>query len=96
MRRRGKNDSWKPTRRMNRHTTYCFSLPNNACLLCNIAFIHDFYIHSSKHNIKVADMVPQKTEDNTMIAPMTDNKCKTFHIEKTRNYEIDFEIPVLK
>jgi len=66
MRRRRKNDSRKTTGIMNRHTTYCFSLPNNACLLCYITFIHDFYTHSSKYNIKVADMVPQKTEDNTV------------------------------
>lgn len=41
-------------------------------------------------------MVPQKTEDNTMLAPLTDNKWETFHIEKRRNYKIAFEIPVLK
>ncbi len=51
-----------------------FSLPNNASLLRYIAYIHDFYTHSSKHNVKLADMVPQKTEDNTMLAPLTENK----------------------
>lgn len=31
-----------------------------------------------------------------MLAPLTDNKWKTVHIEKQRNYEIASEIPVLK
>ncbi len=79
-----------------RNTILFFLKPNNASLLRYIAYIHDFYIHSSKHDVKLADMVPQKTEDNTMLAPLTDNKWKTFHIEKQRNYEIASEIPVLK
>lgn len=54
---------WKTSKRI---LYIVFPLPNNVRLFCYIAYIHDFYIHSSKHIVKLADMVPQKTEDNTV------------------------------